>query len=81
MMRCFFSCDQLVHKVKGMTFADFSANVINDANNLESHPFVVMFGKKALEWRMTPKLKQLSEDICLLRGIAADLINKRKSEI
>ena len=34
MMRCFFSCDQLEHKVKGMTFADFSANVINEANIL-----------------------------------------------
>ena len=81
MMRCFFNCDQLEHKVKGMTFADFGAHVINEANLVESHPMVVLFGKRALNWKLTPKLKQLHDDIALLRGIAAALSNKRKAEI
>lgn len=78
MMRCFFSCQQIEQRFNGLTFADFSAQVINDANIMESHPFVVMFGKKALNWKMTSKLQKLKEDISLLRGIAGDLINQRK---
>jgi len=56
MMKCFFGSQQINQKLNGLTFPDFAAHVIDEANKLESHPFVLLFGKKALEMKLTKQM-------------------------
>lgn len=76
-MKCFFGSSQLDHKLNGFTFPDFAAHVINEANQVEDHPFVLLFGKKALEMKMTTRLAKLQEKMLLFRRVAKELIDRR----
>jgi hypothetical protein len=70
MLKCFFGCDKVDTVIKGKSFDEFVAYLMDDVTNLTFSPLMLTIGKFAYNYGLTQRIRKVKEEIAIFRGIS-----------
>lgn len=80
-MNCFFGANQIKEKVKGMTYESFFVEAISEATVLAMTPLMVLIGKIAWKLGLTKRIREVKENVGIMRKMAHQIIETRTKEV